>query len=244
MNQFLRHMELNPREGFDPSRYPFSIPAVARLGRLVFDPAVTLLVGENGSGKSTLIEALAIKCGFNPEGGSKNFTSSSRPSESALHEHLRLARGTRRERSGFFLRAETMFNVATEAEREGYGAYGWTELHERSHGEGFLWVLLHKFGPRGLYLLDEPESALSPQRQLTFLTRLHDLVRQGAQFVISTHSPIILAYPNATIYQLDEAGIKAVSYRETEHYQVTADFLKNPDLLLRQLLMEPDDSEP
>lgn len=221
--------------------YPFTIPAVASMDRLAFHRSVTFFVGENGSGKSTLIEAIAIKAGFNAEGGSKNFRSSLRPSESELHESLRLVRGIRRERSGFFLRAETMFNVSTEAEE--YHLYGWENLHEMSHGEAFLWLTLNRFHGGGLYVLDEPESALSPQRQLALLARMHQLTKQGAQFIVSTHSPILMAYPEATIYHLDQSGIQAMRYEDTEHYVVTKAFLHDTDTMLRRLFEGEVDEE-
>lgn len=221
----------------DWSVHPFDIPAVATLDRLELDPCVTFFVGENGSGKSTLVEAIAILAGFNPEGGTKNFHVQQRPSESPLHHHARLARGVRRERSGFFLRAETMFNVSTEAEE---GDYGWDSLHEMSHGEAFLWVATERFRDGGLFVLDEPEAALSPQRQLALLVRMRQLVRAGSQFVISTHSPLLLAYPGATIYLLDRDGIGRVRYEDTEHYQVTRAFLQDPAGRMRQLFAEAD----
>jgi len=179
--------------------------------------------------------------GFNPEGGSKNFATSLRPSESSLHEYLRLARGTRRESSGFFLRAETMFNVSTEAEN--YAEYGWERLHEKSHGEGFLWVVMNRFREGGLYILDEPEGALSPQRQLVLLGRIYQLANEGCQFVISTHSPILMAYPGARIYSLGQTGIDKVRYTDTEHYTVTKAFLQNPEKMMKHLFdgVEPDE---
>jgi len=241
MNRILRHIELVRDKVEDWNRYPFTIPAVAQLDRLELHPAVTFFVGENGSGKSTLIEGIAIKAGFNPEGGSKHFMSSHRPSESVLHRHLRLARGARREKTGFFLRAETMFNVSTEAEE--YREYGWEDLHEKSHGEAFLWLVVNRFGDNGLFILDEPEAALSPSRQLAMLVRIHELVRAGSQFVISTHSPILMAYPEARILLLDAGGAREVRYEETEHYSVTKRFLGNPRRALRELFGDalPDD---
>ncbi len=238
---FLRHIELRREEIPDANAYPFSIPAVATLQRLEFAPGVTFLVGENGSGKSTLIEAIAIKAGFNREGGSKNFSSTYRPSESTLHEYLRLTRGARRERTGFFLRAETMFNVSTEAEQ--YTHYGWDRLHEKSHGEAFLWVALTRFHGNGLYILDEPESALSPQRQLALLRRIHQLVGEGSQFIVSTHSPILMAFPEARILLLDARGMRAIEYEETEHYTVTRAFLQDPKRMLHALLRSTDDED-
>lgn len=238
MTPILRYLELVREKAPDWTAYPFTIPAVRGLQRLEFHPAVTFLVGENGSGKSTLIEAIAIKAGFNPEGGTKNFRVSNRPSESELHTYLRLVRGTRRERGGFFLRAETMFNVFTEAEENDYD---WEALHEKSHGEAFLWVAMNKFGGGGLYILDEPESALSPQRQLAFLGRMHQLVRTGSQFVVSTHSPILMAYPEARIFSLDDEGIHDVRYEDTEHYAVTKAFLQNPGRMLREIFRDVDE---
>lgn len=238
---FLLHAELIADKVPSFDQYPFSIPAIARLGRLELDPHVTFLVGENGSGKSTLIEALAIRAGFNPEGGTKSFTTRSRPSESTLHEALRVARGHRRERGGFFLRAETMFNVATEA--ESYRAYGWEDLHEKSHGEAFLWVINHRFRETGLFILDEPESALSPTRQLALLARMRQLVTGGSQLIIATHSPLLLAYPGARIYSLGRDGIQLTAYRDTEHYAVTRAFLQDPEAMLRRLFMEVDATE-
>lgn len=179
------------------------------------------------------MEAIAIRAGFNAEGGNKNFTSVHRPSESSLQNYVRLARGARREQGGFFLRAETMFNVSTEA--EAYRAYGWADLHEMSHGEAFLWLSMNRFRDGGLFLLDEPEAALSPQRQLALLARIHQLVLTGSQFIISTHSPILMAYPGAKIFQLDAAGIHDVRYESTEHYAVTKAFLQDPARMLRRI---------
>lgn len=233
---FLLHAEIISEKVADWSAYPYDIPAVAKLGRLELDPHVTFFVGENGSGKSTLIEAIAMRAGFNPEGGTKNFTSRSRPSESSLHEALRLARGAKREQGGFFLRAETMFNVSTEA--EGYRAYGWDDLHAKSHGESFLWVINNRFRDRSLFILDEPEAALSPTRQLALLARMHQLIVGGSQFIISTHSPMLLAYPNAKILVLDRDGITPTRYQDTEHYAVTKSFLQDPDAMLKRLFAD------
>lgn len=233
---FLLHAEIIEDKVADWNAYPYDIPAVKQLGRLELDPHVTFFVGENGSGKSTLIEAIAIRAGFNPEGGTKNFATRSRPSESPLHEALRLARGAKREQGGFFLRAETMFNVSTEA--EAYREYGWDELHAKSHGESFLWIINNRFRDRGLFILDEPEAALSPTRQLALLARMRQLINAGSQFIISTHSPILLAYPNAKILVLDRDGIAPTRYQDTEHYAVTKSFLQDPEAMLRRLFEE------
>jgi predicted ATPase len=228
-------------ESFD--RYPFCLPAVRALEQIDLHPKVTFFVGENGSGKSTLLEALAVSLGFNAEGGSKNFRFGTRQSHSELHEYLRVAKGIRRPSDGFFLRAESFFNVATEIERldeDGgpglIGAYGGRSLHEQSHGESFLALIAERFRGKGLYILDEPEAALSPQRQLVVLSRIHDLIGLDSQFVIATHSPILMAYPDAWIYQCGQDGISRVAYEETEHFQVTRDFLANPERMLRVLL--------
>lgn len=242
--QYLRSLEL--LHGSVPafSEYPFSLPAIRDLKSLSFHPRVTFLVGENGSGKSTLLEALAVACGFNPEGGTRNFSFSTRASHSALHRHLRIVRGTKRPRDGFFLRAESFYNLATDIERldaEGGGppiidSYGGRSLHEQSHGESFFATLMNRFGGKGLYLLDEPEAALSPSRQMVLISRLHDLTGRESQFVIATHSPILMAYPDAVILQVEE-GFAPVAYEETEHYIVTREFLNNPKKLL-DILME------
>ncbi len=227
--------------------YPFSLPAVRNLEVMELHPDVTFLVGENGSGKSTLLEAIAVSYGFNPEGGTKNFHFGTRPSHSTLHEYIRITKGVRRPKDGFFLRAESFFNVATEIERldsEGDGprvidSYGGTSLHEQSHGESFIALLVNRFGGNGLYLLDEPEAALSPQRQLSALALIHSLVNDDSQFIIATHSPILMAYPEAYIYQFFPDGTKRVDYYETEHYQVMRNFLTNPKRML-DVLLAPD----
>jgi predicted ATPase len=199
---------------------------------------VTFFVGENGSGKSTLLEAIAVAMGFNAEGGSRNFNFSTHESHSNLHEHLRLARGVSAPRDAYFLRAESFYNVSSEIERLGVvSAYGGRPLHEQSHGEAFLTLFMERFKKQGFFILDEPEAALSPQRQLVMLSRLHQLVEMGSQFIIATHSPILMAYPNATIYECGERGIHPVAYEETEHYRVMHDFIANPKRML-DILME------
>lgn len=229
----------------DFARYPFGLPAVRALDHLDLHRKVTFFVGENGSGKSTLLEAIAVSLGFNAEGGSRNFNFSTRRSHSELHEFLRIAKGFKRPRDGFFLRAESFFNVATEIENldaePSFGppvisSFGGRSLHEQSHGESFLSLMTERFGGQGLYILDEPEAALSPQRQLAVLSRIHDLVSDDSQFIIATHSPILMAYPDALIYQCDADGIRQVAYQDTEHFQVTRDFLANPERMLRTLL--------
>jgi len=221
------------------SRYPFNIPAITHLGTLQLHPKVTFLVGENGSGKSTLIEAIAVAVGFNAEGGSKNHNFETRQTASTLHEALTICRGIRREKDGFFLRAESLYNVSTNLEETqvGFGWYGGRSLHDQSHGESFISLARNRFRGEGLYILDEPESALSPARQLTLMQIIRDHVEnRGSQFLIATHSPILMAYPDANIYQLDDSGISPIEYEDTEHYQVTRDFLLNPGIYLHHLL--------
>lgn len=224
----------------DFDAYPFSIPVVRALRTLRFHPKVTYLIGENASGKSTLIEALAIALGFNPEGGTKRFSFATRPSESKLHEYLRVARGPGRPKAGFFLRAESFFNVASRVDEypEIWHLYGGRSLHEQSHGESFLALATNRFQPDGLYLLDEPEAALSLRGCLALLRRMHDLLEAGSQFVVATHSPIVLAYPGAWIYELSEEGMRRVTYEETDNVRLTRSFLDGPERFLRHLLSE------
>ena len=240
---FIRYVDLKRDyvPGFE--EYPFNIPAVKSLERLEFHPQVTYFIGENGSGKSTLLEAIAILEGFNPEGGSRNFSFSTTDSHSNLSDYLRSAAGARRVKTSdsYFLRAESFYNVASEIDRLGVNAgYGGGSLHARSHGESFFTLITERFRGNGLYRLDEPEAALSPKRQLSFLTRMHDLLATGSQFIIATHSPIILAYPDSTIYQFSERGIETIAYEETDHYQITQMFLTRREAMLRELLSDPE----
>lgn len=244
--QFVRSVALrrDKVESFD--RYPFCPPVIKALEQIDLRAKVTFFIGENGSGKSTLLEAIAVSLGFNAEGGSKNFRFGTRRSHSVLNEYLRIAKGVKRPRDGFFLRAESFFNVATEIENldaePSFGppvinSYGGRSLHEQSHGESFLALILERFGGQGVYILDEPEAAPSPQRQLAVLSRMHDLVLDDSQFIVATHSPILMAYPDACIYRCDKDGLTQVAYKDTDNFKVTRDFLANPERILR-ILME------
>ena len=244
-SQYVRHMALRRDKVDSFDRYPFCLPAIRSFEKIDLHPNVTFFVGENGSGKSTLLEALAVSLGFNAEGGSKNFRFGTRWSHSELHEYLRVAKGVKRPRDGYFLRAESFFNVATEIEHldeePSFGppvinSYGGRSLHEQSHGESFLALMMERFGGKGVYILDEPESALSPQRQLAVLSRIHDLVLDDSQFVIATHSPILMAYPDAWIYHCSNEGMVRIAYENTDHYKVTRDFLSSPARMLKVLL--------
>lgn len=230
----------------DPSEervgYPWDLPAVAALADgVALDPRVTYLIGENGSGKSTLLEAIAVAGGMNAEGGSSNFVFSTRDSHSDLWQAVRLVRGVRRAKTDFFLRAESLFTAATYLERlpdNPLVSYGGKSLHEQSHGESFLAVMINRFGPNGFYLLDEPEAALSTQNCLTCLRRIHELVSQGSQFVIATHSPIILAYPGATIYACTENGLELTLYEDADPVRLTESFLGARERFLQRLFSD------
>lgn len=222
--------------------YPFSLPVVRALETLKFHPDVTFFIGENGMGKSTLLEAIAQLMRFNPEGGSKNTLFSTRETHSNLVEYLKPGKSFKAPKDGFFLRAESFYNVATYIDDVDYaGAYGGKSLHEQSHGESFLSLLNFRFHGNGLYLLDEPEAALSPSRQLAVLALIHRLVKANSQFIIATHSPILMAYPEAKILLFSEAGIHEVSYEETDAYRVTRDFFDRREQMLKILLEDDPD---
>ncbi|MHA4895793.1 AAA family ATPase [Pedobacter sp. PWIIR3] len=234
-------------EGTNPLEYPFNIPCIKNFNKLVFHPKVTYLIGENGMGKSTLLEALAVGLGFNAEGGSKNFNLNTQATHSVLHNYLRISKGIHRIKDGFFLRGESFYNVASEIEEldkdpmagsKIINSYGGKSLHEQSHGESFWALFMNRFGGSGLYILDEPESALSITRQMAMLSRIHTLVNQRTQFVIATHSPIVLAYPDATIFQMTQDGIHQVNYKQTDIYQLYKGFLDNPEKMTSILLNE------
>jgi predicted ATPase len=229
---FVRSAEIQDGDG-----WPFTMPALRGVERIEFRRPVTFLIGENGSGKSTLLESIAAAAGFNLEGGSRNFQFETTRREPEAPRLVWLIRNPRHPSDGYFLRAESFFNVASEIDRLGVNrGYGGVSLHDKSHGEAFMALLLNRFLGDGFYVLDEPEAALSPNRQLSMIARLHELVAGGSQFVIATHSPIIMAYPDATILLLAEGGMREVAYEETEHYRVMRDFLNHRQTMLRELM--------
>jgi predicted ATPase len=238
MDALLRDVRLDEGRVPDPAAFPFALPAVRALNRgLAFHPQVTFLVGENGSGKSTIVEALAAKLDLDAEGGDTVMTFVERDADTPLHEALVVSRGARSPSMRYFLRAESFFNVAqhVDAHEKALEAHGGRPLHGMSHGESFLTLVLERFYADGIFILDEPEAAMSPQGCLTLLRRIRELALDGAQFVIATHSPLLLAYPEATIYALGEDGIEPVDYQDTDHYRLTRAFLDAPERYLRQL---------
>ena len=233
-----------------PRDYVSTLPVVrhlAKMGELRFNKAVTFLVGENGVGKSTLVEAMAVAMGFNAEGGTRNFQFSTENTHSSLYQYISVVKGLKYPKDGFFLRAESFYNVATNIDEldsvPGFGppiidSYGGVSLHEQSHGESFMALVENRFGGNGVYILDEPEAALSPMRVMTLMARINELVKQNSQFIISTHSPMLMTLPGAEIYEISSHGIKSVSYAETEHFQTMKNFLDAPERSLKYLLEE------
>ena len=227
-NLFINRVKLN-RENVDNSKYPFNIKCLSSFDELKIDNSVTFFYGENGVGKSTLLEAIAINLGLNPEGGSNNMQFSNYDDYSELYKYLVISK-FRVPKTKFFLRAESFFNVASNISNNGdlvQTTYGGEDLHSCSHGESFLKLVEHRFWDKGLYILDEPESALSPQRQMTLLCYLHDLAKNGSQFIIATHSPILLSYKYGKIYDMNN-NFKVIKYEDTEVYKIYKDFLSNP----------------
>ena len=218
----------------------YQIPAIANIDHFEFKSNITFFVGENGSGKSTLLEAFAVACGLNPEGGTANYRFSTYDDYSDLASAIKLRKGVSKPRWSYFLRAESFYNVASALMTKYNDDGKMQDLHARSHGESFLDFIQRADQP-GLYIMDEPEAALSPQRQLTLLIHLVKMAQKGAQFVIVTHSPILLAIPDADIFSFDEGSIRQIRYEDTESYQITKMFLDNREYMLKRLLAEDDE---
>jgi predicted ATPase len=234
--QYIREAYLRKDRIISYDHFPLNLPIIRNFQDLIFHPNVTYIIGENGMGKSTLLEAIAIALGFNPEGGTLNFNFSTFDSHSNLDEYIRVVKGVTRPKDHFFFRAETFYNVATNIEEIGViDSYGGKSLHAQSHGESFFAAFTERFQGNGLYILDEPEAALSPLRQLSMLSRINDLVKEGSQFIISTHSPIIMAYPNSKIIQLTREGMDEVKLEETHHYSIMKQFFEDRERLIYHL---------
>ncbi|MBR4239831.1 MAG: AAA family ATPase [Prevotella sp.] len=242
-NIFLRAI----RNEHVPSRddaYPFNLPIVRHLKTLEFSNSVTYIVGENGSGKSTLLEAIATLLGLNAEGGSKNFNFRTKETHSSLFEELTAVRADLSYRNAFFFRAESFYNVASEVDRIAESdlrmldSYGGVSLHEQSHGESFMALFTNRMRSKGLYIVDEPEAALSYINQLRFLLWMKEAVSAGSQLIISTHSPVILAYPDAEIFVAEEGKLKATSYEDCYIYRDMRAFITNKDLVIKELFAE------
>ncbi len=245
---YLKKISLNWERVGNRDDYPFNVPAISNLDSLDLDHNVVFIVGENGTGKSTLLEAIAYQCGFGIGGGGRN-NDIGLSDESALLSSILTLSWMPKINSGFFLRSETFFDFAKHLDemakdiysggRQVYDAYGGKSLNQQSHGEAFLSMFMNRFGGRSLYILDEPEAALSPQRQFAFLSIIHELEKaNSAQFIIATHSPILMAYPGSMIYQCDEDGFNQINYEETDHYRLTKSFLDNPERFFKQLFQD------
>ena len=233
-NLFLRAIEV--KKFHDPDSFPFYLPIIKKLKKLTFSKPVTFFIGENGAGKSTLLEAIAIEMGFNPEGGSRNFRFSTYDSHSNLSNYIQPIKGISFPKDGYFLRSESFYNLSTEIDElavEDY--YGGESLHNKSHGEGFLSLFSSRLYGNGLYIFDEPECALSPVGLFKLLVLMHELVEKKSQLIIATHSPIILAYPNAEILEFKGSDIVPISYKESDIYTLYKRFLEDDNFVHKLL---------
>lgn len=237
---FLRKLILQKENICSKDEYPFLIPSIKNLEEITFTSNVTFFVGENGTGKSTLLEAIAYCCNFNTAGGGRNNNYEVHSSEAVLGEFILLSWAPK-VTTGFFLRAESFYEFATHIDNlqdsSAYTPYGGKSLHKQSHGESFISLFTNRFKGKGIYLLDEPESALSPIRQLALMQIMNEMEGES-QFIIATHSPIIMAYPGAQILSFDTSPIEEIRYEESEHYKITKGFLENKELYLKKLFSE------
>ena len=240
-NLFIRKIEIDKNNN---DNYPFSIPVIKNFKELELKKPLTFIIGENGSGKSTLIEAIAVYLGLNAEGGGKNFTFQTNSTHSDLYKYMKIIKGIDKPRSSYFFRAESFYNLATNIDEldggslEILSSYGGISLHKMSHGESFFTFFKNRLFDKGLYIFDEPEAALSPSRQLSLLRIINDLIKNGSQLIIATHSPILLGYPDCDIFEIDNDAIKKVKYEDTFPYFITKQFLNNPKSILNELFKD------
>lgn len=234
---FLRELRFEPPGG--RREFPFNIPLFSRAFEIEFKKAITIIVGENGTGKSTLLESIAAKCGFALEGGNRNHRDDASYERTPLDDALELA-WLPRIHQGFFLRAETFTNFASKIDQlEAGWAYGGKSLHAQSHGESFMALFNSRLENGGVFILDEPEAALSPVRQLGFMKLMRDVEKlREAQIIMATHSPILLSYPGADVLEITDGEFRRIDYRESEHFRITADFLKDPERFFRHLFKD------
>lgn len=237
---FIKQIDID-KESFPNNKiYPFNIDIIKNFNTINLTKNVTFIVGENGVGKSTFIEALAVACGLNAEGGTGNFMFTTRETEYELSKYIKIDHFQRRCETKFFLRAESFYNVASEIERLGVSGYGKENLHKVSHGESFIQLVQNRFTKNGLYILDEPEAALSPSRQMTLLYLINELAKEGCQFIIATHSPILISYIDGEILDLNN-NFKPIKYEDTEIYRTYKMYLDKPYEMQRRLFDEEEE---
>ena len=239
-NLYIKSVMMKNKDFSKEEKYLSKIKIINNLSKINFNKPVTFFVGENGIGKSTLLEAIAVAYGFNAEGGSKNFNFNSKETHSSLYKYLTIVKNVKRPKDGFFLRSESFYNLATEIERLDeifplFSAYGEKSLHDQSHGEGIMSIILNRFNGNGIYILDEPEAALSPSKICSLIVRIDQLVKNDSQFIIATHSPLLIAYPNSEVFVFNENEIKLTPFEETEHYNLTKYFNNNPNSMIKRL---------